>query len=241
MARLRVLLVDVGGTLVDDATWASPERHMAMRAERMTELFGETRSWFEEFGVHPFGEADETTHKQRTADQVADFLRERGVETTVEDVERICRANALPLGDVVRVEPCAREAMESARALGLRLAICSNTLWRNDDDSRRDWDELGFGHLFDAYVTSNSVGYGKPHRAMFERCLAALYARPDEAAMLGDRPELDIAGARALGMRSIWKRPHDFVGAPRPKPTAEIRCLLDLPPILERWASEPSR
>jgi HAD superfamily hydrolase (TIGR01509 family) len=237
VTRLRALLVDVGGTLVDDATWAPPDLHTAIRTERMRTLFGAVHPWFEAFGTHPFAEADGTTYEQRTAEEVADFLRGRGVKATADEVERICRANAVPLADVVRVEPCAREALESARALGLRLAICSNTLWRNDDDCRRDWEELGFGHLFDAYVTSNSVGYGKPHPAIFERCLTALNARPEEAAMLGDRPERDIAGAKAFGMRSIWKRPHDFDGSPRPEPTTEISCLLELPPLLERWVS----
>ena len=50
-----------------------------------------------------------------------------------------------------------------------------------------------------------SVSHGrvKPHRSIFEAALAALDARPTEAAMVGDSYSDDIEGARALGMRAI--------------------------------------
>ena len=125
--------------------------------------------------------------------------------------------------------------MEAARGLGLRIAICSNTLWRNDDDARREWTDLGFGHLFDAYVTSNSTGYAKPHPRIFQRALELLDARPDEAAMLGDLLARDVAGARQLGMRTIWKRPAGHDGPVEPPPDASIRTLGELEPVLRSW------
>ncbi len=44
---------------------------------------------------------------------------------------------------------------------------------------------------------------GKPAPLLFQRALAVLGITPDEAVMVGDNPETDIAGARALGMASI--------------------------------------
>ena len=235
MVALRALLVDVGGTLVDDATWLAPDRYNPLRLARLTETLGEQRPWFDAFFEQTFSESNAELHEQRTADQVASFLVAQGVESTQDEIERICRACAPPLGDVVSIEPHARDALEAVHAMGIRMAICSNTLWRDDADARRDWEALGFDHLFEAYVTSNSTGYGKPHPAMFERCLDALGVSADEAAMIGDRPDLDIAGAKPLGIRTIWKRPPWFEGDPDPAPDAEITCLADLPPILETW------
>lgn len=236
MTALRALLVDVGGTLVNDATWLPRDRSDALRLRRLTEAMGGRRPWFDALVGYEFVESDATFHEQRIAGQVAAHLESLGVVPTPEVVEAICRACAAPLHEVVELEEHAEAAMRTARAMGLRLAICSNTLWRDDADSRRDWEAYGFGGLFDAYVTSHSTGFAKPHPAMFESCLKALGVTAGEAAMVGDRPELDIAGARAVGMRAIWKRPRDFIGPPDPAPDAEISCLDELAPILERWA-----
>ena len=238
MAALRALLVDVGGTLIDDSTWLPGERANRLRRERLAAALGPDEPWFDDFLRDTFEPGEATAFEQRTADRVLAFLVERGLKATPERVEAICRASAPPMHEVAKVEEHALEAMESARALGLRLAICSNTLWRNDEDARRDWHALGFGDLFDAYVTSHTTGWEKPHRTIFERCLVALSVQPEETAMLGDRPERDVLGARQLGMRAIWKRPPTFVGEPDPAPDAELSCLLDLQPILERWATK---
>ena len=236
MPPLRALLVDVGGTLVNDATWIPPDRYRELRLRRLAEALGSERPWFGELVDHAFEEGSAPTFEQRTAAAVADFLVERGVTPSADDVEAICRANAAPIRDLVELEEHAIEAMRAARAMGLRMAICSNTLWRDDVDSRRDWEELGFGDLFDAHVTSHSTGFGKPHPAMLQRCLDALDASAAEAAIVGDRPERDIAGARGVGMRAIWKRPFDYEGEPDPEPDAVITCLADLAPILRTWS-----
>ena len=43
----------------------------------------------------------------------------------------------------------------------------------------------------------------KPHASIFQVVLDRLGAQPEEAAMVGDSPEDDIAGAQALGMRAF--------------------------------------
>src|ERR687893_639769 len=104
MPGLRGLLVDVGGTLVNDATWLAPDRYRELRLRRMAEALGGERPWFAELVGHAFA----------------------------------------------------------------------------------------------------------------------------EAAMIGDRPERDIAGARGVGMRAIWKRPFDFESDADPSPDATITCLNEL-------------
>ena len=241
MSPLRALLVDVGGTLVNDATWIPPDRYRELRLRRMAEALGGERPWFAELVDHAFEWGSAPTFEQRIATAVTDFLTDRGLTPDEAEVEAICRANAAPIRELVELEEHALPSMHAARSLGLRMAICSNTLWRDDADSRRDWEVLGFGHLFDAHVTSHSTGYEKPHPAMFERCLAALGVSAAEAAIVGDRPERDVAGARAVGMRAIWKRPFDYEGEPDPEPDAVISCLSDLAPILRAWSGHDRR
>jgi FMN phosphatase YigB (HAD superfamily) len=235
-APLRALLVDVGGTLVNDATWLERDQYEAIMVTRLRETFGADHPWFGALASHPFAESDAPAWEQRTAELVIAFLTEQGVESSAAEVERICRAMAIPLSRVVELADGAREGVRAIRALGLRMVICSNTLWRNDADSRRDWEELGFGDCFDGYVTSHDTGVGKPHPAIFERALALVDARPSDAAIIGDRPDLDIAGARAVGMRSIWMRPPDFAGEPNPSPDVAVNAWMEVPPIVERWS-----
>ena len=237
MAHLQALLVDVGGTLVRDDTWLPLADYRARMAQRIAALYDGTQpSWVRDLLTHEFVE-DSPQYEHGIADEVAAFLAERGYVVSVDEAERICRACALPLHELVEVEPDARTALEDARRRGLRIAICSNTLWRNDDDSRRDWTDFGMADLFDAYVTSNGTGFAKPHPRIFERALQLLDVRPDAAAMVGDQLSRDIAGARALGIRTIWKRPAGHNGPVEPQPDVTITSLAELGPVLRDWTA----
>ncbi len=236
MAHLKALLVDVGGTLVRDETWLPLADYRDRMAARVAALYGGTEpSWVRDMVAHQFAVEDAPSYQHGIAEEVAAFLAERGYTPSPEEAERICRACALPLHEVVEVEPGARAALEDARRHGLSIAICSNTLWRNDDDSRRDWTEFGMADLFDAYVTSNGTGFAKPHPRIFERALQLLGASSEAAAMVGDHLSRDIAGAKALGIRTIWKRPSWHSGPVNPEPDVTITSLAELGPILRDW------
>ena len=55
----------------------------------------------------------------------------------------------------------------------------------------------------DVIVGSLTHGKTKPHPTIFQAALDALGVAAGEAAMVGDSPEDDIEGARALGMRAF--------------------------------------
>ena len=82
-----------------------------------------------------------------------------------------------------------------------RLAVVTNG---PSDLQRRKLAVAGLdGRLPDVYI-SGEVGYGKPDARIFEHALAKLGVGPDEAFVVGDRVNADIAGARAAGVRSAW-------------------------------------
>jgi HAD superfamily hydrolase (TIGR01662 family) len=87
--------------------------------------------------------------------------------------------------------------LEELRAHGLKLGVVSN--------GERDLDEFVSHHGLevDVAVGSKSHGVRKPDPSIFEAALAALGVAPAEAAMVGDSPEDDVEGARALGMRAL--------------------------------------
>jgi putative hydrolase of the HAD superfamily len=65
---------------------------------------------------------------------------------------------------------------------------------------------LGLDNAFDAVLISEREGVRKPHPTIFTRALDRIGVRPVEAAYVGDHPEVDVAGSRAAGLLSIWKR-----------------------------------
>ena len=69
---------------------------------------------------------------------------------------------------------------------------------------RRD----GFLPLFRVLTFSDEAGRTKPVPDVFLSTLAALDARPEHAAHIGDLPETDLAGARSVGMHAVL-----FLGA----------------------------
>ena len=87
--------------------------------------------------------------------------------------------------------------LAALREHGLKIGLVSNT--------GRDLEAFVSHHALDvdAAVGSGTHGKSKPHPAIFLAALDALDVGAEEAAMVGDSPEDDIAGARALGMRAF--------------------------------------
>jgi putative hydrolase of the HAD superfamily len=84
-------------------------------------------------------------------------------------------------------------------ALGVKRVVVSN--W---DVSLRDvLARTGVAELVDGIVISAEVGASKPDPAIFERALAVAGVAADEALHVGDTADVDLAGARAAGLRAV--------------------------------------
>jgi len=53
--------------------------------------------------------------------------------------------------------------------------------------------------------------------------------------MIGDRQVDDVSGARAVGMRAIWRRNDSGFPASDVAPDAVVDALAELPPLLRSW------
>jgi len=108
------------------------------------------------------------------------------------------------------------------REHALKLALVSNT--------GRDLTAFVAHHALDVDVAVGSGTHGKtkPHPAIFLSVLTALEVEPEEAAMVGDSPEDDIAGARALGMQAFLVDREDRF----PEAVGRLTDLMALPAAL---------
>jgi putative hydrolase of the HAD superfamily len=111
--------------------------------------------------------------------------------------------------DLARCTPhtlCDPEALLLVHLLlarGLRVGLLTNTHWPPAWHARllrRD----GLLDLFHARVYTSDLPFSKPHPGAFHAALAALgVADPRAVVYVGDRPVTDIAGAHAVGMRTV--------------------------------------
>jgi putative hydrolase of the HAD superfamily len=195
----QAILWDVGGTLVDFAC-SLPES---------------VRCRLAGCGVDHSGLSDE--HIEQT---YADFLRAEQQWRTIEQ-ERAAERSWL--GALLGNESVDRHANDSAAeampryfnlyrpvsgliplldelsSRGSPMAVVSN--W---PPSLRDFlDHHGLTCYFDPIVYSAQDGIHKPDHRIFQKALDGLGIPAERAIFVGDNPELDIAPARNMGMRTI--------------------------------------
>jgi len=101
--------------------------------------------------------------------------------------------------DAWQPAPGAGEALRALRATGRRCAVVSNF----DQRLPALLAALGLAPLLDACVLPSDAGAAKPDARIFRAALAALGARPAEAAFVGDDRARDLDPARALGLHPV--------------------------------------
>ncbi len=103
-------------------------------------------------------------------------------------------AGAVPLPGMIVV-------IEALRGR-VRLGVASNT--RSHQFIEAVATRFGLHDAFDPLVTSVSCGIRKPGAGIFQAVLDSWGFGPDEVVMVGDLAHKDVAGAKALGLRTIW-------------------------------------
>jgi putative hydrolase of the HAD superfamily len=150
--------------------------------------------------------------------QVRRLLGEFDVEVTDDELALFLEAEHAAWRPARQLASTTHALLESLRDRGLKLGLVSNA-FDPPDLLHRDLAQLGVAQLLDVAVFSSEVGRRKPDPAIFERALAALGVAPERALFVGDTLATDVAGARAVGMRTcqaVWFRADDDGAAPEP-------------------------
>jgi HAD superfamily hydrolase (TIGR01450 family) len=129
-----------------------------------------------------------------------------------------------------------------ARGVNLILAQGASLICTNPDHSVDAFIDgkhcvlPGGGALVAPFAIAAEVDpifIGKPHALLYEIAMQGLGVTPDQCLMVGDRPDTDIAGAAALGMKTALVRtgrfrPGDSLPADLPAADWDVDSLLDL-------------
>jgi HAD superfamily hydrolase (TIGR01549 family) len=94
-------------------------------------------------------------------------------------------------------------------------------------------EEAGVAHLFETVLVSDAFGWRKPSPAIFAEALRRLGVPAREALFVGDRADIDVAGAQGAGIPAVWLNPAgEALPAGVTPPRFEIRDLDELRRIL---------
>lgn len=81
-----------------------------------------------------------------------------------------------------------------------KLGVIAN----QTDGLRERLEEFGILQYFTYVISSWDIQIMKPDIRIYEYALKAAECSPDEAVMIGDRIDNDIAPAKAAGMKTVW-------------------------------------
>ncbi len=97
--------------------------------------------------------------------------------------------------------PGALETLKVIRERGVRLALVTNG---NAEAQRRKIERFGLEAYFDYMLIEGEFGAGKPEERVYRHALERLEARTDEAWMVGDNLEWEVAAPQRIGIFAIW-------------------------------------
>jgi HAD superfamily hydrolase (TIGR01509 family) len=195
----------------------------------------------------PYGIAPAVLHAALTAVAAEGSDRGRIIDRALVRIH----ADAVPVGPLLAafrgcsparlpLYPGAREALAQVRSHAFTGLVTDGEV----QGQRVKIRALGLEDAFDTIVYSDDLGraFRKPHPAPFEHLLARLGVPADAAVMIGDRPDKDVAGAAAAGLRAIRIRTGEY--AERPDEPVPWRSVADvvaavalLRPLLDQGSS----
>ena len=83
-----------------------------------------------------------------------------------------------------------------------RLGLLTN--FTHGPAARNILDHLGITSFFGIILISGELGYRKPHPSVFLKLIEEFGVETEQILYVGDDPEPDIKGARAVGIQPVW-------------------------------------
>lgn len=146
--------------------------------------------------------------------------------------EWLAEIHMAKLSEAMAFPPEHRPLLEWARTR-YRLAVISN--FDHTPTARRLLERNGIAEWFEQVIVSAEEGVCKPHREIFLRTLSRMRLTPREALFIGDNLDIDIAGAKGVGMDVAWvNRGGEAVRDGIPAPDYTLASLTELRQKLDR-------
>ena len=120
--------------------------------------------------------------------------------------------------------PGAIEIIRYWKKQKVKLALVSNGM---AEVQRRKINRFALSKLFDYILIEGEFGFGKPDKRVFMQVLDKLNVDSSQAWMVGDNLEMDIDGAKKVGIYSIWIE-YKGTGLPKSSPIVPDYIIKDI-------------
>jgi putative hydrolase of the HAD superfamily len=238
----RAVVFDLGGTLVHWPDWeeGAPAK-WGLAYDALRAASGEVATSKEQFVAAM--RAAEKAHWERVDHEhwsgpptalVSDGFRRLGAMPDDGALLAALDAYARAVAGWSSVFVDARETLDVLRERGYRLGLLSNTWWAADWHNA-DLAAHGLADMLDELVYTSDLPHSKPHPSVFREIASRLRVAPEACVMIGDRQIDDVEGARAVGMRAIWRRNDSGFPTSDVTPDAIVDALRELPSLLRTW------
>lgn len=232
---MKALLIDLDDTLLDytggvDECWQHACEALAgpvgIDPAGLVRAIGETRRWFW---------SDPSRHRVERADMSRAWTRitAHALATVGRADEQLAAAIATDFAarrwERMTLFPGVTAALETLRERGLPLALVTNG---DTIHQRRKIAQHDLERFFDVVVIEGEMGVGKPDEIVYRYALSKLRTRPEDAWMVGDNLEWDVAAPQRLGLRGVWV---DGPGQGLPEASGVVphRIIRAFPELLE--------
>ena len=240
ITSIRVVIFDLGGTLIYDKNPWPPFYHRAdlvlIQSLKNAGLRIEPSIFFHGhrglLSLYYDRRGDET-EEETTEALLRHLLEEQGnLNISAEVISSALRAMyAVTQGNWIPEED-ALPTLQILKERGFHLGLISNAA--DDENTQTLIDKGGFRPYLEFIISSAAFGKRKPHPAIFYTALDHFHVEAKEAVMIGDLLEADIFGAHRAGMKSIWITRHAVETAAHLKvgPDAVVSALSEIPSVL---------
>lgn len=123
--------------------------------------------------------------------------------------------------------PYTIEVLDYCKSRSYDLSLITNGF---EDTQWKKLEATGLSAYFTHVVTSEKSNSVKPEPGIFEYALSLSNSKAEQAIMIGDNLDVDIAGAKGAGIDQVYFNPEQVDH--KHKPTFEIACLSELKHIL---------
>ena len=178
-------------------------------------------------------EAPYYLHRDLFADTWRRFALGLGVEPAADWTDWLIDTQRALVTESFELREDCTATLGKLRASGLHVSVVSNI---DDDYLEPMIARAGLSDLLDDWTSSEEAGSCKPHETIYHFACAKAACAPQQVLFVGDSPEQDIAGARAVGMTTALLRepssppPGSGVGAAG-EPHHEIATLGEVLPL----------
>ncbi|MBI5031704.1 MAG: HAD family hydrolase [Chloroflexi bacterium] len=193
---------------VSDAAWLQVCQEFAQQTNRFTaiellESINTTRAWYwSDPERHRIGRMNLAGARLALVKMALEKLGCNDDSYATEIAEKYSTVRT----EMIDFIPGAKATLERLSAANIRLALVTNGTVREQNAKLKRFDLAKF---FQVILIEEQLGFGKPDERVFKLGLDKMQLNANQAWMVGDNLEWDVAGAQRVGIYSIW---NDYKG-----------------------------